>query len=245
MPPGPYDSGVFRTVRFWVFLVLWSAVVLVPLLVVSLLTGGLLKRVIVGWAAPLWARPVLWVGGVRLRFVGRDALTSRVPRVVVLNHASSLDLFAGASLGMPAAAPVGKIELWRTPLVGQVFALLGMVFVDRGDHDHAMRTLARLKEKILHKRLTVVFAPEGTRSRSGELGRFKLGAFVLAQQVGVPVVPVVLHNTWNLMHPGEWTLRPGEVVIDVKPPRPIDGEPRAFADALRDDYARWLAEGPP
>jgi len=237
---------MWRTLRFWTVMVLYTLSIGIPIIVFSAVTFGVFKHWIIRNIGPLWGRVAFFLAGVKFRIRGMEWLSEQAPRVMVLNHTSTLDLWVGACMRIPHVVPVGKIELWRAPLLGQAFALLGMVFVDRGDHQRAMRSLRKLLAKVRRQRLTVAFAPEGTRSKTGELQPFKVGAFVMAREADIPIVPVVIHGAWNLLRPGEWTVRPGELVAEVKPPRkiPPDVDLRAWADALHEEYQGWLAAGP-
>lgn len=233
-----------RTLWFWTFLVLWSAPCAVAVVLLNLVSLGLLRRYLVGWFAPWWGWPVLRAGGVRATVRGREHLSGRQGRVVVINHSSLLDVPLGALVAPVASTPIAKMELWRVPGLGQVLWLVGFVFIERQDHQQAIDTVRRVAERVREERLTVWFAPEGTRLT--ELGRFKLGAFRMARDAGVPIVPLVLHGAGDLMPPRAWRVRPGEIVLEIKPARevPDDVELRIFANALHDDYARWLAEEP-
>ncbi|MBW2258791.1 MAG: 1-acyl-sn-glycerol-3-phosphate acyltransferase, partial [Deltaproteobacteria bacterium] len=212
---------MWRTFRFWTVMVLYTFSIGIPIIVFSLVTFGVFKHWIIRNIGPLWGKVAFLLAGVKFRFLGREWVAERTPQVLILNHASTLDLFVGACMRLPAVATVGKIELWRTPVLGQAFALLGFVFIDRGDHQGAMRSLRKLLAKVRRQRLTVAFAPEGTRSKTGKLLPFKVGAFLMAREADIPVVPLVIHGAWNLLRPGEWTVRPGELVAEVKAPRKI------------------------
>lgn len=240
-------GSVIRSVLFWVCVVAWSVPVGLAVVLVLVLTLGRLRRRLIAVAGPIWGRPILAAAGVRLRVQGREHLEGRTPRVVLLNHSSSLDLWIGSSLVPPGSTVLAKRELRRVPLLGQAFRLLGVVFVDRGDPAQARAAVEALGEDVRRERLTVWVAPEGTRSRTGALGSFKLGGFRLARACEVPLVPVVLHGAFARMPAGGWSVSPGEVVVDVRAPReiPAGADLRAYADAMEADYARWLTDGPP
>lgn len=233
-----------RTLWFWTFLVLWSVPCGIAVVLVDLATLGLLRWHLVGWFSALWGRPVLWAGGIRCTVRGREHLAGRRGRVAVINHSSLLDVPVGALVAPVGSVAIAKMELWRIPVLGQLLWLVGFVFIERGDHAQAIETISRVAEQVRERQWTAWFAPEGTRLL--ELGRFKRGAFRVAREAGVPVVPLVLHGAGDLMPPRAWRVRPGEIVLEIKPPReiPADQGLRAVADDLHDDYARWLAEGP-
>jgi putative phosphoserine phosphatase/1-acylglycerol-3-phosphate O-acyltransferase len=120
--------------------------------------------------------------------------------------------------------------------------------VDRANRKKAVSSVKRLGADLRRHKLTTLIAPEGTRSRSGELQPFKMGAFHLALDTGAPIVPMVLHGVHMLMPPDDWRLRPGTVQVDVHPPIDTSGwvrdDLRAHANELNDRFAQWLDAGP-
>ena len=144
--------------------------------------------------------------------------------------------------------PVLKREFRRLIFIGQAAAISGSLFLDRGDRDKAYASLMAAAERIRNEKLQPVIAPEGTRSRDGVMGRFKLGAFHLAHRAEVPILPVVMHGNAALWPPGQFAPTRGTVVVDVLPEfRLEDGSPdalRVAANQLRDRYVDALAAGP-
>ncbi len=239
--------AVVRTAWVWAFFVTWTAVMSVVALLMSVVTLGQVRRQLATWLAPVWARPLFWSAGIRLRFVGTEHLSSRSARVMVMNHSSTLDVLLVCALGPPGLAPLVKRELMYIPVMNLVFWALGGQFVDRGQSDAAVLSINRLGDAMRAENLTAVIAPEGTRSMDGTLQRFKLGAFHIAKNAGVDIVPLVIHGAHELMQPRAWLVYPGEVVAEVRAAVriPQGQELREFADGLHDRYAEWLAAGPP
>ena len=104
------------------------------------------------------------------------------------------------------------------PGFGQFFRLAGVAFVDRASSAKAQAALAPAVDKLREEGLSLVMAPEGTRSATPRLGPFKKGAFHIAMQAQVPVVPIVMRNVGELMWRGSQTLRPGTIEVCVLPP---------------------------
>lgn len=134
------------------------------------------------------------------------------------------------------------------PFFGWAALALRFVLVDRGNRERAVASMVRAAERIKRENRGIVVAPEGTRSRTGELQRFKLGAFHLAAQAEAPLVPVVMHGNAVLWPRSQLACRPGIVTIRVLPelaPLPSDAAADAFhsqADAAHAAYAAALAE---
>jgi putative phosphoserine phosphatase/1-acylglycerol-3-phosphate O-acyltransferase len=103
------------------------------------------------------------------------------------------------------------------PLLGQILRALDFAFIDRGATRSAIEAMAPAVDR-LRRGMSVVIAPEGTRSLTPRLGRFKKGAFHVAMQAGVPVVPVVFRNSYEVMRRGSLLFRPGTVDVCVLPP---------------------------
>lgn len=118
---------------------------------------------------------------------------------------------------------MAKKELKWAPLLGQYMALSGAVFVDRKNNKDALNALAAAGEEMKSKAVSLWVFPEGTRasSEAPNLLQFKKGAFHLAVQAGVPIVPVVCENYWRLYRKG--TLEEGTLRIRVLPPIPTKG----------------------
>ena len=161
------------------------------------------------------------LAGVRLDVRGAEYLESARPAVFLFNHQSQLDVLILAKLLRGGFTGVAKKEAANVPVFGLMFRLADMAFVDRGNTAQAKAlapAVARLREGI-----SLVMAPEGTRSATPALGPFKKGAFHVAMQAGVPIVPIVIRNAGELMWRGSSTIREGTVQVTVLPPMPTDG----------------------
>jgi len=239
---------VLRTLVFWAFTAIWSLVVLGLAAVASLLTFGLLRHRLITIVGPLYGRPCLWVAGIRLAVTGKEHLAQPAERVVVFNHGSFLEVLLMPALGIPRWTFMAKRSFIFIPVMGQAMWLLGGHFVDRGNRKKAVSSIKRLGAELRKHKLTTLVAPEGTRSRTGALQPFKMGAFHMALDTGAPMVPMVVHGVHQLLRPDDWQVRSGTVHVDIHPP--IDTSDwsrrtlRGHRDALHADYERWLDEGP-
>ena len=189
-----------------VFALAWPAVVIVP-----------------GSARARWRRgrgllrAAFGALGIRLRVSGASRLAGAGRCVVVANHASYLDgpmLFAA----MPEpVAWVVKGELEGNVLLAPLMRALGAEFVHRLDHERSVAGVASLSER-LRRGGALGFFPEGTFHRMPGLLPFRLGAFSIAVDEGVPVVPVTIVGSRSVLRSEQWALRPGTVSIRVAPP---------------------------
>ena len=161
------------------------------------------------------------LAGVRVDADGAEHLATR-PAVVLFNHQSQLDVLILPKLLRGGFTAVAKKGLENAPGFGPIFRLADVAFVDRGDPAQARRALEPAVQR-LRDGLSLVIAPEGTRSATPTLGQFKKGAFHVAMQAGVPIVPIVIRNAGELMWRGASTISPGTVQVRVLPPVPTDG----------------------
>ena len=157
--------------------------------------------------------------GLDLKVKGEAHLWSHRPAVFVFNHQSKADVVIAARLLRRDIAGVGKQEIKKeTPILGKVMELGGLVFIDRADGKSAINAMKPLIEVMQQEGKSVVIAPEGTRSVSPRLAPFKKGAFHLAMQAGVPIVPIVIHNAGDVAPKGDFVFRPATVNVEVLPP---------------------------
>jgi putative phosphoserine phosphatase/1-acylglycerol-3-phosphate O-acyltransferase len=156
--------------------------------------------------------------GVDLDVRGEKNLWLARPCVFVFNHQSQADVFIVAKLVRRDMTGIGKKELRNVPLLGRLMEMGGMVFVDREKTRDAIDAMAPLVDAIKRDGKSVCIAPEGTRTLTPRLGPFKKGAFHLAIQAGVPIVPIVIHNSADVQAKHEVVMRSATVRVDVLPP---------------------------
>lgn len=170
-----------------------------------------------------WSRKVLRVAGVRVRLEEVAPIDWDQALIVVSNHQSWFDVWALTAYLPARARFVAKEELARIPIFGAAWQACGHIAVNRGDRSQAVQSLDHAGERVREKKLAVILFPEGTRSPDGRLQPFKKGAFVLALQTGVPLLPVAILGSRHVMRKGEWRVRPGEIVIRAGAPIPVEG----------------------
>src|SRR5271166_1975597 len=174
--------------------------------------------------SPLWRFEV--------RGAGPDDIGSNA-YVVVCNHESSADPFLLSQLPWDMRW-VAKQELFRTPMSGWALSLSGDIPLRRGDADSVRAMLAECR-RTLGEGLSVMMFPEGTRSEDGTIGRFKDGAFELAIDAGVPVLPLALTGTRDCRPKGSVWFGEASAVVRVLEPMPTQGMTREDLPRLRDE----------
>lgn len=232
------------TLLLWGAIGLLTIVASLTILLVNLLVGLIdRKRRLAHWIASCWGVLALRCNPLwRVRVIGRHHIPSRRAVIFVSNHQSMLDIMAGF-LVLHQFKWVAKQELFGIPLFGWAVAGAGYIRLARGENRSIRESYAQARRWV-ESGVSVFFFPEGTRSRTGELGAFKSGAFKLAVDTGTPVVPVAIAGTRDLLKRGSWLFNPvARVQVTVLAPLSPAGEhaePDRLRDAVRDAIARTL-----
>lgn len=209
----------WRTVLFLIPAISVCTVVLGALSVASSLVdrrGYFAHRCARGWS---WL--ILVTTGVRVDVEGIDRLARGATYIFVSNHQSIYDIPIVFRHLPWQIRIIAKESLGRVPFLGWHLRRTGHLLVDRSRPD-PIGILARWKG-LVAQGLSIIVFPEGTRSADGAVGRFKAGGFLLAIQAALPVVPVSLSGSRNVMRKGQLTARPGRVRLTVHEPVPTVG----------------------
>lgn len=170
-----------------------------------------------------WARLLLRATRVRVRLENVDAIDPERPQVLVANHVSWFDVLALTGHVPGAFRFVAKKELETVPFFGPAWQACGHISIDRDDRQRAIASLEVARAVLERDRPTVILFPEGTRSWDGSLRPFKKGAFVLAIQTGVEVVPAAILGSRDVMAKGSWRIRPGTITVRFGDPIQVGG----------------------
>jgi len=169
------------------------------------------------WWANWGARNWLRLSGVKVKVSGQEHLDPKQPYVFVSNHHSYLDaapLFAFTGRRMGAIA---KKELLKAPILGYGMGFVNVIAIDRSNRERAVETINAATQR-LRSGVSFMVCPEGTRAQPGEMLPFKKGAFHMAVQAGVPIVPIALKNSDVLMGKGTGEAWPGTIEMVMMPP---------------------------
>ncbi len=180
------------------------------------------RRAGVNFLTRYWPETVLALNGVKLNVTGAENLTAQRPAVFLFNHRNNFDVFMVAALVRDNWTGVAKIELESNPLVGPLGKLMDAAFIDRADSAAAVAALEGVEEAA-RKGLSILVAPEGTRTDTETVGPFKKGAFRIAMATGLPIVPIVIRNSDSVAGRGSYRLSPGTVDIAVLAPIDVRG----------------------
>ena len=204
----------------------------------GLLNGSQREAINVGSA--LWGDLASSFAGLDMRVEGEENLWKQRPAVFIFNHQSAVDALLMTKLIRRDVTGVGKKELARNPIFGTLGRAMGAVFVDRANTAKAVEALAPAVEALKQGR-SLMIAPEGTRSLTPRLGRFKKGAFHMAMQAGVPIVPVVFRNALDAMPKDGLVVRPATIeVVVLEPIDTSDWTVETIDDHIRDVRQLYL-----
>ena len=167
-----------------------------------------------------WSRSVLWFLLIPIKVTGQENVDPKQSYVFVANHQSFLDVFAVYGWLPNNFKWLMKKEIRKVPFVGTACAVAGHIFVDRSNPRAALQSMDHIKKELVDRISTVIF-PEGTRTKTGEMGRFKQGAFKIAMDMGLPVVPLSLGGFFKAMPSGQAFANP-RARVSLHIGKPID-----------------------
>lgn len=164
-----------------------------------------------------WARMVVASAGIDITTENAEVLYRHPHYILIANHTSYFDIPCLQAVVMQPLRFLAKKSLFVVPIFGWALQASGFVPIDRKDRSTAVRSFDRAASQIRVGKSIVVFPEEG-RSRTREMKPFKRGAFLLAIKAGVPIIPVAIRGTFEVLPAGRLSIRPGPVTL-------IFGEP--------------------
>jgi len=180
--------------------------------------------------ARLWGWLILKANGVQVQVAGLEHIDPRKTCIYMCNHLGSFDIFA-----LLACLPVqfrwlAKVELFRIPILGWGMRAAGYISLDRSQRRQTYQSMEIAARKIREETSVVIF-PEGARSFDGVMQPFMNGGFTLAIRAGVPIVPITIHGTWEIMPRTTKRVKKGNIRIVID--RPIETKDCTMKDRKR------------
>jgi len=228
-----------------------------PLIVLATAAFGLVSLIISLFEASgrgqiamarAWARCLLWGSGVKVKVEGLEKIAAEGSYVFVSNHLSYMDTPVVLANIPVQFRFLAKSGLFKIPLLGTHLARAGHISVPRDDARAAVKTMTTAAQVIRERGISLLVFPEGGRSQTGELASFKEGAAYIAIRAGVPLVPIALQGTREVLPFGSGHVRAGSVTMRIGEPVPTDqiqlrDRGRITAE-LRDRIVSMLDEQP-
>jgi len=227
----------------WLFFLPFAFINTLVFGVIAVVVSSLVnQRVGSYFGGVVWSRLNGFLTPMIVKVSGRENIDLRKSYVIISNHQSIYDIFLVYGwLGIDIKW-VMKKELAKIPGVGFGSKKVGHIFLDRSNSRVALESLNNAKRKLVNGTSVVIF-PEGTRSTTGIPGNFKKGAFKLALDLGLPILPITIIGTRHILPSGTLDLRPGKVMMIIHKPIDITRFTEERMKELMDE-ARGIIEEP-
>ncbi len=176
-------------------------------------TGGIYDSI-----SRAWSRIIFFSAGIKVNIQGLEHLDKNASYIFMSNHLSHLDVAAFMAKLPFKIRFFAKKELLNIPIFGQALYMSKHIIIDRKNTERAKESINKAKQKIKKYGFSVLVFPEGTRSKTGKMGEFKKGGFVLAIETGIPVVPIAVTGSFSLLPKHTLLIKSGTINIKVGNP---------------------------
>lgn len=167
--------------------------------------------------AHLWAKILLLLSDTKVKVIGEENLLHGKPQILMANHQSDFDILISLAYIPIQFRWIAKKELFTIPIFGAAMRSAGYIEIDRSNREKAIQSIDEAALRIRSGKSIMTF-PEGTRSREGEIKAFKQGSFHLAIKSGVPIVPVSIIGSGQIMPKRSLRIKPGQIKIVIGKP---------------------------
>ncbi len=164
-----------------------------------------------------WSRLTCWLALCRIKTSGHEYLNPKQSYVFVANHQGAFDIFLTYGFLNQNIKWVQKASLRKLPFVGFASAKAGHVFVDNSNAQARTRTINEAKKEITYG-VSIMMFPEGARTHTGKMLRFKRGAFHIAHDMKLPIVPLTINGPFDVMKRGTFQINPGKLELVIHKP---------------------------
>ncbi len=178
-----------------------------------------------------WSTAIVKRSGIELRVDGLAELPHNRAYIIMSNHQSHLDIPIIFHAWPGTLRMVAKAELFRVPLWGRAMREAGFVSVDRSGDRAQAESAMRAAGEAVARGVSIWIAPEGTRSQTGKIARFKKGGFLLAQSTGAPIVPLSIEGSCNILPKHTRVIQTG-VPVRLTFGKPIDARGRKLDELM-------------
>lgn len=170
------------------------------------------------YPAILWARILCTLSLVHIKVQGQENINPEASYIFVANHQSLYDMPLVYGWLKNDFKWIIKKEFKKMPIMGKTCELMGHIFIDRSNPMRAKHSLDLAKQKLKQGNSSIFLFPEGTRTRNGQIGRFKRGAFTIARDLHLPIVPITINGAFNALPKGLNYITPGSIEMIIHSP---------------------------
>ncbi|KAA6348093.1 1-acyl-sn-glycerol-3-phosphate acyltransferase [termite gut metagenome] len=202
-------------ITVWLPLMLIATVSTALITTIGCFCGG--EKIFSYYPGMIWSRFTCFITFSPVKVTGREKLDKKQSYIFVANHQGAYDIFLiYGYLGIPIKW-IMKQSLRKIPFVGKACEMAGFIFVDNSSPVAAAKTIKEA-EKRLKNGASIAIFPEGSRSRNGKLGKFKKGAYQMAMDLKLPIVPVTINGSYEVMSKKSFCIRPHKMELIIHEP---------------------------
>ncbi len=207
------------------FYIIYQYLIAIPLFLILTVITAIVTIVTIPWKnsevvhkfQQFWARCFCWFLFIKVEVTGLENIQKGQSYVFVSNHQSMTDVFTIYGWLPVVFKWIMKAELRKVPFVGGACKAAGHIFIDRSSRAAAKNSILKAKE-VLHDGICIVIFPEGTRTKTGQVGRFKRGAFSIASDLQLPIVPISLTGCYEIWPSGRVYATHGKIHMHISAP---------------------------
>ena len=226
---------------------IYQWVIAMPILIVLTVITALLTIFVsalgmsstLGYYIPhIWAKFWCFLMFVKVEIRGRENIDKKTSYVFVANHQGAYDIFVIFGYLNHVFKWMMKKSLEKIPFVGMACKVSKNIMVDRSSASTIQKTMDSAME-ILKDGISLVVFPEGSRTPDGKMKPFKRGAFMLATEFGLPIVPITIDGSYKVMRKDTFTITPGKIILTIHKPimQPAEKSKEAMEKMMNDSFA--------
>lgn len=170
----------------------------------------------------LWGKGMCRLSGVRVEVSGIENILKDRSQIFISNHQGMYDIFIFEGYLPANFLWIAKESLFKIPIIGWTMRRAGYIGINRTSPKKFLESLHRAVEEIRNGKSIVIF-PEGTRTRDGDVGRFKKGSLFLIFKTGAPVVPITISGSFDVLKRGGFRINSGKVRVHIDKPIEVKG----------------------
>ncbi len=208
--------------QWLIFMPLFLSLTIITAITVMIFTTIFGSRYWGYYPPKLWSKLICWIALCRIKSSGHENIDPKQSYVFVANHQGSFDIFLTYGFLNQNIKWVQKQSLRNIPLVGFASEKAGHVFVDNTNAATRSNTIKAAKEQISDG-VSIMLFPEGARTRTGKMGRFKKGAYHIAHDLELPIVPLTINGPYDILRRNSSKLNPGKMELIIHKPIPTKG----------------------